>query len=423
MEADWQYHIFLLVIFIFFSAFFSGAEVALFSLDKKKLNELSDKGLTGRYIILLLEYPKRLLVTILLGNTIINVGASIVAVSLALQISYSTGWDKELLLGAQIVLLTIVILIFGEVTPKIWASKYPVQFAKIISVPLYWINVILYPISKVISDLIKLVFKSFKNDNKKTAIQVTDLAELADIGFEKGTIEEDEQELIQGLVSFRSVTAREVMTPRVDLTAVPLETSLTTLMSIINDSGHSRIPLYQDNIDNILGVIYAKDLISIIKDYETQKPFDLKLIARKAMFIPETKLISELLHEFQIKKMHVGIVVDEYGGTAGLISLEDILEEIVGDIRDEYDKEEIEITKINEHTYIMLGKVSVDEVNETFSDSVISESDDYDTLGGFILQQAGSIPEQNYKFSSGDFTFTVKEVREKRILKVLVEKN
>jgi len=211
------------------------------------------------------------------------------------------------------------------------------------------------------------------------------------------------------------------MTPRVDLTAISVDTPFNELMDIITESGHSRIPLYINSLDNVVGIIYAKDLLPYLANNEN-KPVSLNSIARDALFIPETKLISDMLHDFQEKNMHVGIVVDEYGGTAGLISLEDILEEIVGEIRDEFDKEETEINKIDEDKYMLLGKVSIDELNDLLEYDFSSEDDDYDTVGGFIFNQAGTIPEKEFGFVYEVFRFTVKEVENNRISKVLVEK-
>jgi putative hemolysin len=411
--------IFLLLIL---SAIFSGAEVALFSLDKKRMKDFKKDSLTENYITSLLEYPRRLLVTILLGNTITNVAISLVSVIFALHLAASFNLDIDIVIISQIVITTILILIIGEITPKIWANKNPVAFSKAIAIPIYWISVILYPPAKILTDIIKGLFSKIKYDKTRTAILSTELAELANLGVEKGTIEEDEHELIHGLVSFKSVTAREVMTPRVDITAVDVDTSFEELMQIITESGHSRIPLYEGNPDHILGIIYAKDLLPFLIDDKLKEAFSLRKIVRKVVFVPESKMINDLMHDFQEMNTHVGIVVDEYGGTAGLISLEDILEEIVGEIRDEYDNEESEINKIDDSSYLVLGKTSIDELNELLGDNFSSDTDDYDTVGGFILNHTGQIPKEGFSFTLKNCTFTVKEVSKKRISKVVVQK-
>lgn len=423
MDFSWIYKIILLIICFFFSAFFSGSEVALFSFDKKRLREFKkEHRVVGVYIHSLLENPRRFLVTILLGNTVVNVGASIIAAVLTLQAAKNLNISDEIALLIQIIILTIVLLFFGEMTPKLWASKYPEQFLKIAAIPLYWIGVLVYPISKVLTDILKAATSKIEFDNSRTALRGAEIKELANLGVEQGTIEEEEHDLIHGIVAFKTVTAREVMTPRVDIVAVSLDTTFDELISIINDCGHSRLPLYENSLDKILGIIYSKDLLPFLKSPELRKTISLKSICREALFIPETKMINHLLHEFQEKNMHIGIVVDEYGGTAGLISLEDILEEIVGEIHDEYDQEETEITKINENSYMVLGKVSVDELNELLDHDFSSESDDYDTVGGFIFNQAGIIPKQGFHFTLSNYKFTVKEVSNNRVNKVLIER-
>jgi CBS domain containing-hemolysin-like protein len=345
------------------SAFFSGSEVALFSFDKKKIREYKkEHTITGGYIQVLLDNPRRLLVTILLGNTIVNISASIIGVLIALDSAKTFGISEEIAVLIQIIVLTVLLLLFGEIAPKLWANKHPEKYAGVAAVPLYWISILFYPISKFLADVLRITTSKINKYKSKTILNDSEITELAELGIEKGTIEEGEHELIQGIVSFKTVTAREVMTPRVDISAVSINSSFDELMDIITTSGHSRIPLFERNLDQIVGVIYAKDLLPYLKNENMRKTLSLRKIAREAMFVPESILINNLLHDFQEKNMHLGIVVDEYGGTAGLISLEDILEEIVGDIRDEFDKEENTISKINENSYLVLGKTSIDEL-------------------------------------------------------------
>lgn len=362
------------------------------------------------------------MVTILLGNTIFNVLASILSVSVAIDLANKMGWTIDYVLVVQIILLTIVVLILGEITPKVWAAKYPMQFARVVAIPLYWVSVLIFPVAKIITDVIKFFVSRIKFDKSKTALLSSELTDLAEIGVEKGSLEEEEQDLIHGIVSFKTVMAREVMTPRVDVNAVSLSASYDEVVSLIRESGHSRIPLFDENLDNIIGIIYAKDLLPFIGDAEAVNGFSTSKIAREALFVPETKLISDLLHEFQEKNMHMGIVVDEYGGTSGIVSMEDILEEIVGDIRDEYDNEESEIVKLDENKYSLIGKVPIDELNELFEYDFSSENDDYDTIGGFIYNHAGNIPEEGYSFEYDVFKFKVVEVDNKRINKIVVER-
>lgn len=424
MDVGWYYRLVTLAVLLFVSAFFSGSEVSLFSLDHKRLKDLrKEKGITSRYILYLMEYPRRLLITILLGNNFVNVAASIIAVTLALDFAQYYNYNIDLILFLQIVILTVLVLIIGEITPKVWASKYPLKFSRIISLPLYWIGVLIYPVAKILTEVLKLFSSKFEVARSKTAILTSELSDLTDLSMEKGTIEEDEHELITGLVSFKTVNVREVMTPRVDMIAVSVETKFEDLLNLIVESGHSRIPLYEENLDNIIGIIYAKDLLPFVSKNRTVKQsFVLKNIARETIFIPESKYISELMHEFQSKNLHLGIVVDEYGGTSGLVSLEDILEEIVGEIRDEYDHEEEEITEIGLGKYSVLGKTSIDELNQLLDYNFSSEDEDFDTVGGFVLNHAGTIPDENYEFTFEDFKFTVKEVVNNRINKIVIER-
>lgn len=423
MEVGWSLKIILILICFAALAFFSSAEVALFLIDKKRIKEFrKENRLIAGYIEAMLDNSRRLLVTILLGTTVVSVGASIVGVDLAIEFARVFSISTNVAIVVQIVILTIFILFIGEVTPKLWANKHPEMVAKLVALPMYWINIIFYPVSKVLTDVLRFMTKSLDNSSSRTAIQESEIAELANLSIEKGTIEEGEHELIHGIVSFKTVMAREIMTPRVDVAAISIDENFDDLMNVINESGHSRIPLYEDSLDKVIGIIYAKDLLPYLKTPELRKNLQLRSIAREVIYVPSTKLIYNLLHDFQEKKIHLGIVVDEYGGTAGLISLEDILEEIVGEIRDEHDREEAEITKLNDTSYLVLGKVSIDEINETLGGNFSSENDDYDTLGGFILNQAGSIPQQGYKFNHAGFNFTVKEVVSNRINKVQIDK-
>jgi len=423
LDVGWLYRVIALILLFLFSAIFSGSEVALFSLDDKKLSEVKkDSGLLGKYITKLLKFPKKLLVTILIGNTIANVAASIISVSLALDVAKLNNVSVDIALLVQIIILTILIILFAEITPKVWANRHPIYFSKIIAIPLYWFNVIISPISNILSNLIKLATSKVKYDKSKTALSTDEITELADIGIEKGTLEVEEHGLIHGLVAFKSVNAREVMTPRVDMVAISIEISLNELIQLIKESGHSRIPVYQDDLDAILGILYAKDLLPYLNTEINNSEFDLQKIIRECIFVPETKPISILMHEFQTKNMHMSIVVDEYGGTSGVITLEDILEEIVGEIRDEFDNEEDEIMEINKNKFLMSGKVDIDEIEEKLNITIDVPDEDFETLGGFIFNHAGTIPEVGFSFEQYGHSFTVIEVENNRINKVEIEK-
>lgn len=423
MEIDWKFRILFLFLCFILSAFFSGSEVALFSLDRKKIKSTFSKSpLIQEYLVDLLDHPRRLLVSILIGNTFVNVTASIIAVSLALEFAESFGFSRNIILTIQIILLTFLILLFGEITPKIWASKESISFSRIIAIPMHWVNVIIFPISETITEAIKYFVSKIRIDKKKSAIKHDEIKELATLGLEKGTIEDEEHELIHSIVGFKTLSVSEIMTPRVDMVAVSSDSDFTELVNEITKTGRSRIPLYKDDLDDIIGIIYAKDLLPYFKNVELRKNLSLAKISRKPMFVPKTKMIDTLMQEFQEKKMHIAIVVDEYGGTAGLVSLEDIIEEIIGEIRDEYDKEENTVTKIDDNNYLVLGRISIDELKEILDIDINIEEAEYDTIAGLLLNFAGQIPKEGYSLEFENHRFTVKEVLNKRIKKVQIEK-
>jgi gliding motility-associated protein GldE len=423
LEIDWIVKLIALFCLLAFSAFFSGSEVALFSLNIKKIKgDFAKHPFLLNYINTLLYKPRRLLVTVLLGNTVVNVAASIIAVALALEFAKINNTPLEIALLIQIALLTIVILLFGELIPKVIASKNPVKFTKVIVIPIYWISVILYPVAEIITELIKAASNKIKFDRTKGVISKDELTKLAELGKEKGAIEEEEQEIITSIVEFRSVLVSEIMTPRVDIVAVSKDAKIEATINTITDSGHSRLPLFNDDLDEILGIIYAKDLLPYLKDKGKWEVISVKDLARKPMYAPETKRIKDMLHEFQEKKMHIAIVVDEYGGTSGLVTLEDVIEEVVGEIWDEFDKEEKSINKIGKDKFLVLGKTSISEFNEIIGFQLLDETDEYDTIGGLVLSNAASIPEVGYNFTVADYLITVKKVVNRRINKVLLEK-
>jgi gliding motility-associated protein GldE len=423
LEFDWLVKLIILILFLAASAFFSGSEVALFSLDKRKIKKhFKSHSLKLKYIDSLLEKPRRLLVTILIGNTVFNVAASIVAVTIAIEVAPLIGIPQELAITIQIILLTVVILLFSELLPKVIASNNPVSFASFIVIPLYWIRVIIYPVVEIITELILLTRRLLPGEKRRSILSKEEITDLTEIGQEKGTLEEEEHEMIKSIVSFREIIAGEIMTPRVDIKAFSSDTDFANVVETINSTGHSRFPLYKEDLDQITGILYAKDILPYLDGSKTNKHLDLSKIVRKPMFVPKAKKINDLLRDFQSQKTHIAVVVDEYGGTAGLITLEDIIEEVVGEIWDEYDKSEDSIKILDENKFIVLGKTTIDEVNETIGDKIISEESDFDTVGGLVFKNAGSIPNEGYNFTIDNYKFTVKEVYRKRVKKVLIEK-
>ncbi len=385
-------------------------------------DSLSEHPLIERYLKQLLDHPRRLLVTILIGNTIINVFASIIAVSIALDVAAVSALSLNVLLTIQIIVLTVLLVIFGELIPKVWAANKPVSFAKYAAFPVYWLSVLVFPISETITEIIRMSVSKLKFDKSKTVILPEDIPELADLSRERGALIEGEHGLLSNIVSFRSVHVHEVMTPRVDMICVPVDCKFEDLLEVLTSTGHSRIPVYENDLDNIRGIIYAKDLLPYIKNIRMRDSLSLPSITRKVLFVPKMKMIDNLMREFQEKKLHLAIVVDEYGGTAGLITLEDILEEILGEIRDEYDKEESPVSKINDNNFLVLGKMPVSDLRGILDLKEQLTEGEFETVAGLILNYSGHIPKEGYSFQLENYKFTVKEVINKRIKKVLIEK-
>ena len=423
MEIDWLYQILILFILLVASAFFSGSEVAFFSIKQKDLDEgFKSSKLIYRYANNLVTFPRRLLITILVGNTLANVAASIVSVSIALKIAELYNIKINLVLTVQIIIITIIVLLFGELLPKIFASKHPKLAIKIVAIPLYLISTILYPVAESITELIRLTFSQVKFDKTKTAITEREISDLAQLGHERGTLEEEEQEIISSFVEFKSVLVAEVMIPRVDIVAVPSDIDYDEIIETINKSGFSRFPIYEENLDKIIGIVHAKDLLRYLETRSFVQSDTIKKITRDVMFVPESKKISDMLREFQQKKMHLAIVVDEFGGTAGLVTLEDIIEEIIGEIWDEHDPEENPVKILSADKFSVLGKVTISDFNEIVGNETIPENEDYDTIAGLVISRAGNIPREGYAFQLNDYKLTVKEVLKKRIRRIEIEK-
>jgi len=424
VEIDWIYQVILILVLLLFSAFFSGSEVAFFSIRQKNIDEnFKSSKLIYRYASNLIAFPRRLLITILVGNTLVNIAVSIVSVSIAFEIAQIYQVKINLLLTIQIILVTILILLFGELLPKVFASKHPNLSVRLTTIPLYFFSLIIYPVSESITELIRLTFSKIKFDKTKSAITEKEISDLAELGHERGTLEEDEQEIISSFVEFKSVLIVEVMIPRVDIVAVPDNIGSEVLIDTINKSGYSRFPVYKENLDKIIGIVHVKDLLPHLQTKSFIEGETISQITREALFVPERKQISDMLKEFQQKKMHLAVVVDEFGGTSGLITLEDIIEEIIGEIWDEHDPEENTIKVVAPDKFSVLGKVSVAELNELIGIELIPASDDYDTIAGLVINQAGNIPKEGYSFKLNNYKFTVKEVLKKRIKRVEIDKD
>jgi len=403
------------------SGFFSGSEVAFFSL-KKQLLLTSDSRhrKADTRIRVLLERPRKLLVTILIGNTIVNVGIAITAAVLALRLADLTGINPAIAITAEVIIITFLILLFSEITPKILASKRPLAFARAASYPLNIIYSILFPFSDFLTWLAVAIQKILRTEKLQKAISADELKTLAEVGSEHGTLKHDESSMIQSVVDFGDTTVREIMGSRVDMVTLQADTPIGDAMELIRESGHSRIPVYDEHPDDIKGILYAKDLLPYLQKGKKKGKATLKSLARDALFIPESKQVEDLLREFQLKKTHIALVVDEYGGVSGLVTLEDIIEEIVGDIRDEHDRETPYHKKLNDREYLFNPTISIHEVEEIFELQLTREDVDYDTLGGFVFTHLGKIPEKGQRFNYFGLEFIIERIRERRITRIRV---
>ncbi len=399
----------VLLVLLLFSGFFSSAETALFSISRTRAIHLAkENGRTYKLIWQMKRDPHRLLSTILIGNNIVNVGASALATSLTIQMVSSNA------VGVTTGIMTLLILVFGEVFPKSIATRNNLMVARIVIVPIYWMSIVFYPIILFLNFIPRLTGKI----KKTPSLTEEELMTYVEVVEEEGEIKEEEKEFIHNIFEFDDTNASEIMTPRGDMFALDIDE--TPDFGKIGKSGFTRIPVYLDTIDNIVGIINIKDIF--IHQCTAEDEPNIKKLMNRPYFIPENKKLDQLLHQFKKRKHHIAIVVDEHGGVAGLITMEDVLEEIVGEISDESDKVEPHITRIRENEWAVLGKSEIDEVNETIPMN-IPESMGYDTFSGYILDQIGRIPTEKEEFSVGDFKVTVKAMDGNRIIEYIVTKN
>lgn len=408
------------VIFLLFcSAFISGSEVALFSLSQKDLDDLIEEdGNKGSIITRLLEKPKKLLATILVANNFINIAVVILFSSISEKIFNSIS-SSLLRFILEVVVVTFLILLFGEVLPKIYANRNNVSFSKTVYLPISILDKVLTPITIPMRNIILYVEKKFSV--QKTSFSVDQLSQALELTNHSETTQE-EQKILEGIVTFGNTEVRQVMSPRIDIFALDKEESFSEVMPKIIEKGYSRIPVYTENIDQIEGVLFIKDLIP----YIDEKDFEWQTLIRAPFFIPENKKLDNLLKEFQGMKNHLAIVVDEYGGTSGLVSLEDILEEIVGDISDEFDDENIIYSQIDDTTYLFEGKISLKDFYRIIDVNGVEfeeKKGEAETLAGFLLEISGNFPKKSQKINFNSYVFTIENVDKRRIKQIKVTIN
>lgn len=423
--------ILFLMLLVVLNAFFAASEIALISLNDNKIRLMAQDGdKKARLLSGLLNEPSRFLATIQIGITLAGFLASafasesfadpLVRFLLAAGIPVPEEWLKTAAVVAITIVLSYFTLVLGELVPKRLAMKKTEPIARFVANPLYMLSIIALPFVKLLTVSTNFFVKLFGVDPHAEEEQVTEeeIRMMVDVGEEKGTIDEAEKEMINNIFEFNNKTVSEIMTHRTDIAALPVEAGLSEVAAFFNQERYSRIPVYEDNIDNIIGIMHAKYLIQYMSEGGSKEDFNMRNIVRPPYFVPSSKRTDELFRELQQNKTHLTIIIDEYGGTAGLVTLEDLIEEIVGNIFDEDDEIEKDMEKIDDKTFIIKGSVSLDEVQEVLG--VNLPVDDYETLNGFIIGQLGKIPQKGDQstIEFNEFVFKVEEVEEKKVSKV-----
>lgn len=400
----------------------SGAEVALFGLSQTSLNEIEEDGTQkGKLIIRLLNKPKKLLATILIANNAINIGIVLLFSSIGDTLFASI---DQTLFGVvsvrfilEVVVATFLILMFGEILPKVYANRNRSQFAHFMILPLRALDVLFTPLSMPMRSA--TLYLQHKLGRQKSSLSVDHLSQALELTSEGDTTKE-EQKILEGIVSFGNTDTKQVMRPRIDIFALNEEMKFPEVIDEIKKNGYSRIPVFAENMDNVLGVLYVKDLLPYIE----RKSFNWMSLIREPYFVPENKKLDDLLLEFQDQKKHLAIVVDEYGGTSGIVTLEDIIEEIVGDISDEFDDEDLVFSKLDDHTFVFEGKTTLKDFYRVvkLEDEAVFEDNkgESETVAGFILEISGSFPKRGEKVKFNNYVFVIESLDKKRLKQIKV---
>ena len=409
----------VILILLCCSALVSGSEVAYFSLSPAEKQKIAGRS-TKKNIYLLknLESPEQLLATILVANNFVNVGVVILS---SFTLDRLVNFTQEPVLGFvfQVIIISFVILLVGEIIPKVYTTKHALKFARFISMPLFYLIKILKPFNSLL--IMSMSFVNKRNHSNNQHISVDQLSQALELTSQYES--KEDKEILKGIVRFGNKSVADIMHSRVDVVAADIKDSYVKILNMITETGFSRIPVYSDTFDNIKGILYIKDILPHVHKGAT---FRWQSLIRPPFYVPETKKIDDLLEEFQKSKVHMAIVVDEYGGSSGIVTLEDILEEIVGEITDEFDEEEIFFTKISENIYLFDGKTLLEDFHKTLGseDSLFDEiKGEADTLAGLILELKGEIPVKNDTINCKNFVFTIDSVDNRRIKKIKVEVN
>ena len=415
--------ILVLLLLLCGSALISGAEVAFFGLSVTDVNDISEKeSARGHIVVKLLERPKKLLATVLIANNAINIGIVLLFNSIGdtifSQITYVLFGIVSVRFLLEVVVATFLILMFGEILPKIYANRNRIFFSHFMAYPIKALDVLFTPLSGPMRA--GTIYLYNKLGKQKSNFSVDHLSQALELTSEGDTTKE-EQKILEGIVSFGNTDTKQVMRPRIDIFALREKMKFPEVLEEIKKHGYSRIPVFSENMDNVLGVLYVKDLLP----YIDRKAFNWISLIREPYFVPENKKLDDLLLEFQTKKNHLAVVVDEYGGTSGIVTLEDIIEEIVGDISDEFDDEDLVFSKLDEHNFVFDGKTTLKDFYrvtriEEDESKFESEKGESETIAGFVLEVAGSFPKRGEKVQFNGYTFLVESMDKKRLKQIKV---
>lgn len=412
---DFAYQLATIVLGLVFSGIFSSAEVAFFSIgNTTAVQNDPSLGTVGK----MLSKPRRLLATILIGNTFANIVTAVVAAVMTAELLHSFAVPDWVVFTAEIAVITFIILIVSEITPKIIALKNPLSVAKRLSVIVYPVFILLTPFSIVIAKLTNWLEDRLPKPNN--VISPEDLKTIAEVGQTQGTLKDDEREIIENMVDFGNTTVIEIMTSRVDIIALSTDDTLGEALSLIRKESVSRLPLYEKDLDHILGVVHTKDLLAYL-DQDLKSTPNWASLARPALFIPSTKRLDDLLRDFQAQKNHLAIVVDEYGGTEGIVSLDDVIEEIIGDLGGDDDSPaEVLYTRRKNGDYIFDSKINLEDMSELLGIGLANDDDEFETLGGLVYHLMERIPEMGEEVSYRGVDLHIHKVEKNRVTKVRV---
>lgn len=405
---------------LYVGAIYSAAEVAFFKLySQPNFQEYASGDTNDRWIHRLLHRPNRLLATILIGNTVSNVVVSIVAAALTVQLISVFALPKLVVFAIEFLVISFSILILSEIAPKWIALDNPRKVARSYAGFIFIQYWLFHPFTRLMADSAVALEKVVPKSTSK--VTSDDLRLMTQAGHEDGSIKDDEREIIENVIEFGTISAKEIMTSRVDIEAISIEATLNEVLDLIRKKGYSRLPLYENDLDTIHGILYSKDVLPFLHVNQEETTIQWKTLARKALFIPPTKKLDELLADFQSEKTHMAIVVDEYGGTEGLITMDDLLEEIVGDMADESDEEEEKSFRPHRQGgFVCDARMDLDEVEDLFGIEVTSPEDEFESLGGLIYHLTERIPNVGEKVTYKGLICTVQSLSKKRISKVWV---